>query len=103
MRNLTVMRAMDDFDSENGVLHVRKQLARKKRNEPARRGPTKSVRGVREIELLPEVVSLLKRHKADAFARGHVRATSSLPRRAVNPSTSATSLAISVQPPTVPV
>jgi integrase len=33
----------------------------------------KSEHGVREIELLRETVTLLKAHKAEAFARGHAR------------------------------
>ncbi len=42
-----------DFDSERGVLHVRRQLARKKRNTTAQRVRLKSERGEREVELLP--------------------------------------------------
>lgn len=63
----------DDLELEEGGLHVRAQLGRKKRGEPARRVPTKSERGVREVDLLPELVKLLKLHKAEAFARGHAR------------------------------
>lgn len=37
-------------------------------------GVYEGVRGEREIELGPELVKLLKRHKADAFARGHAGA-----------------------------
>jgi integrase len=58
---------------ENGVLHVRAQLGRKKRGESARRVPTKSARGIREIDLLHDLVTLLRKHKAEAFARGHAR------------------------------
>jgi integrase len=68
----------DDFDLENGAVLVRAQLARKKRNEAARRVPLKTARRrkgcrEREIELLPELVSLLKRRKAQAFERGRAR------------------------------
>ena len=59
-----------DFDAEEGVLRVFKQLERQKRGEPVRRVPLKSERGVRTIELLPDLIALLKRHKADAFSRG---------------------------------
>jgi integrase len=62
-----------DIDLEEGVLHVRKQLARKKRGEPVRRVPLKSERGERDVELLPELVTLLKRHKTKAFERAHAR------------------------------
>jgi integrase len=63
----------DDVDLEEAALHVRKQLARKKRGEPIRRVALKSERGVRDVELLPELVTLLKQHKAEAFKRGHAR------------------------------
>jgi integrase len=62
-----------DVDLEEGVLHVSKQLARKKRGEPVRRVALKSERGERDVELLPELVALLKRHKAKAFEHGHAR------------------------------
>jgi integrase len=62
-----------DVDLEEGVLHVSKQLARKKRGQPVRRVALKSERGERDVELLPELVALLKQHKAKAFERGHAR------------------------------
>jgi integrase len=62
-----------DVDLEGGVLHVDKQLARKKRGQPVRRVALKSERGERDVELLPELVALLKHHKAKAFERGHAR------------------------------
>ena len=43
------------------------------RGEPARRVSTKTERGAREVDLLPELVGLLKRHRADAFSRGLAR------------------------------
>jgi len=60
----------EDIDLEHGRLHVRKQLTRSK---PARRVPPKSERGVREVELLPELAALLRQHKTGAFSRGHAR------------------------------
>jgi integrase len=64
-----------DIDLQAGVLHVRKQLARKKRNEPVRRVPLKSARRLggeaRAVDLVPALATLLKRHKAEAFSRGH--------------------------------
>jgi integrase len=62
-----------DVDLEEGVLHVSKQLARKKRGQPVRRVSLKSERGDRDVELLPELVTLLRQHKARAFERGHAR------------------------------
>lgn len=62
-----------DLDLENGTAFVQAQLNRKKRGETARRVPTKTERGVREIDLLPELVGLLKRHKLQAFSRGQAR------------------------------
>jgi integrase len=62
----------DDLDLTEGILRVRAQLSRRK---PARRVPPKSANGVREVDLLPELVTLLKRHKAAAFARGHAGAS----------------------------
>lgn len=63
----------DDFDSDGGVLHVRRQLARKKRNTSAQRVRLKSERGEREVELLPDLVTLIVQHKVEAFAHGHAR------------------------------
>jgi integrase len=68
----------DDLDLEDGTVVVRAQLARKKRDEPARRVALKTARRrkgcrEREIELLPDLVALLKCRKADAFANGHAR------------------------------
>jgi integrase len=60
-----------NFDSERGVLHVERQLARKKRNTAVQRVRLKSERGEREVLLDDRLVTLLKQHKAEAFARGH--------------------------------
>jgi integrase len=64
-----------DLDLSEGTVQIDKQLSRPKRNEPARLIPLKTARRnggckQREIELHPDLVKLLKRHKADAFARG---------------------------------
>jgi integrase len=65
----------DDLDLANGTLRVQAQLSRKKKGEPARRLPLKAARRrlgarEREIDLHPDLISLLKKHKAEAFARG---------------------------------
>jgi len=57
-----------ELDLVNGVMHVEKQLSR---SLPARRVPPKSANSVREVELLPELVALLKQHKVEAFKKGH--------------------------------
>src|SRR6266508_4983848 len=49
----------EDIDFESERICVRYQLARKKRGEPVRRVSLKSDNGVREIELLPELASML--------------------------------------------
>ena len=64
-----------DFDLTAGVLKVSAQLSRKKRSEPARRVPLKAARRrlgarEREIDLHPDLVSMLKRHKAEQFEKG---------------------------------
>jgi integrase len=56
-------------------LNVQAQLSRKKKGEPARRVPLKAARRrlgarKREIDLHPDLVSMLKRHKAEQFERG---------------------------------
>jgi integrase len=64
-----------DFDLTAGVVHVSAQLSRKKRGEEARRLPLKSARRrlgarEREIDLHPDLVDLLRRHKAEQFEKG---------------------------------
>jgi integrase len=64
-----------DIDLTNGTLKVSAQLSRKKRGEPARRVPLKAARRrlgarEREIDLHPDLVSMLKRHKAAEFEKG---------------------------------
>jgi integrase len=67
----------EDIDLQNGVLHVEKQLARKKRGQPAKRVPLKGARrsggARREVDLVPELVTLLKKHKRHAFERGYAK------------------------------
>jgi integrase len=63
-----------DHDLTNGVGVIEAQLARKKRGQPVKRVPLKTARREggerREVDYVPEYVKLLKRHKADAFAKG---------------------------------
>jgi integrase len=64
----------DDFDLLNGIVHVRAQLARKKRGEAARRRDLKTSRRLggrnREIDLHPDLVAIVKAHKAEQFSKG---------------------------------
>jgi integrase len=69
-----------DLDLMNGTLKVQAQLSRKKKGEPARRVPLKAARRrlgarEREVDLHPDLVALLKTHKAEAFARGQAGAS----------------------------
>jgi integrase len=62
-----------DLDLTEGVASINAQLSRPKRGKPSQRVPLKTARKgcrEREVELHPDLVGLLKRHKADAFARG---------------------------------
>jgi integrase len=64
-----------DFDLTAATVHVQAQLSRKKRGEDARRLALKSARRRlggrdREIDLHPDLVALLKRHKARQFEKG---------------------------------
>ena len=67
-----------DLDLEDGSAKISRQLKRRKRNEADQRVPLKTARRKngcreREIELLPDLVSLLKRLKAESFEAGHAR------------------------------
>jgi integrase len=62
-----------DVDSEESVIRVRFQLERKKRGVPARRLPLKTESARRDVEAMTELLALLKKHKAEAFACGHAR------------------------------
>jgi integrase len=64
-----------DFDLSNGTVPVQAQLWGKKRGELARRVPLKAARmrlgaREREIDLHPDLISMLKRHKAEQFEKG---------------------------------
>jgi integrase len=63
----------DDVDFEGGQIRVRAQLTRAKRGQPARRVSLKTNAGRRNVEALPELLALLRKHRAEAFARGHAR------------------------------
>jgi integrase len=52
-----------DLDLEEGLIHVRFQLSRARKDEPARRVRLKTSNAVRDIPLLPQLGVLLKRHK----------------------------------------
>jgi integrase len=69
----------ENVDLANLILRIEKQLERKKRGQPVRRVPLKSARrnggDRREVDLVPEAVALLKKHKEAAFASGHARPT----------------------------
>lgn len=62
-----------DVDFDQDVISVRFQLERKAKGAMARRLPLKTKAGSRDVEALPELIALLKKHKAEAFARGHAR------------------------------
>jgi integrase len=60
----------EDVDFEQGVLRVRTQLERRKRGEAARRLPLKTEAGRRDVEAMPELLALLRRHRiASKFSR----------------------------------
>lgn len=60
-------------DFEQTVISVRFQLERKAKDATARRTRLKTTAARRDVEALPELIALLKKHKAKAFARGHAR------------------------------
>jgi integrase len=62
-----------EVDFEQGVIGVRFQLERKAKDTTARRTRLKTTAARRDVEALPELIALLKTHKAEAFARGHAR------------------------------
>ncbi len=60
-----------EVDFERGLIRVRYQLSRAHRDAPARRVRLKTQAAVRDIPLLPQLASLLKRHKLrSAFSGG---------------------------------
>jgi integrase len=64
-----------DVDLSTGTIHVHNQLSVAKGGKPARLVPLKTGAGVRSVYLVPELVSILKHHKADAFEHGHAGAS----------------------------
>jgi integrase len=61
----------DDVDFAAGVIHVRAQLSRAHRGDPARRVPPKTVASVRDVPLVAQLARLLNAHRQrSAFARG---------------------------------
>ncbi|MCA1700162.1 MAG: site-specific integrase [Actinobacteria bacterium] len=52
-----------DIDFHHGLIRVRHQLSRARADAPARRVPLKTRAAAREIPLVPQLASLLKRHK----------------------------------------
>jgi integrase len=65
----------EDLDLTQGTAHIRCQLSLAKKGRPAKRVPLKTGAGERIIYLVPELVSVLKAHKADRFAIGHAGST----------------------------
>jgi len=61
----------NDIDFASGVVHVRAQLARAHRGEPARRVPPKTTASVRDIPLVAQLGRLLAAHQvATPFCAG---------------------------------
>jgi integrase len=61
----------DDIDFEAGVIHVRAQLSRARRGDPAQRVPPKTAASVRDVPLVPQLARLLSAHRQRSrFARG---------------------------------
>jgi integrase len=54
-----------DVDFAAGLIRVRAQLSRARRDEPARRVPTKTPASVREIPLLPQLADRLVAHRQE--------------------------------------
>lgn len=53
----------DDIDLAAGVIHVRAQLSRAHRQEPARRVAPKTIASIRDIPLVAQLAQLLAAHK----------------------------------------
>ena len=61
----------DDIDFAAGVIHVRAQLSRAHRGDPARRVAPKTAASVRDIPLVAQLARLLNVHRQGSrFARG---------------------------------
>lgn len=63
----------EDVDFESGEVHVRKQLGRGKKGEPAKRTSLKTDAAKRTIDLAPQLETMLRNHRATAFERGQAR------------------------------
>jgi integrase len=63
----------ETIDFESGVLRLRSQLSRATGKKPARLIPLKTARAKRDIRLETGLATLLKKHKASAFAKGRAR------------------------------
>ncbi len=59
-----------EVDFESGLIRVRYQLSRAREGAPARRVRLKTQAAVRDIPLLPQLASLLKRHKLQSGFSG---------------------------------
>ncbi len=60
----------DDIDLDGGAIHVRAQLSRSRRGEPACRIKLKTPAAVREIPIVPQLGTVLRSRKARAPFRG---------------------------------
>lgn len=58
----------EDFDQGAALLHVRRSLWNRRKGKPAELTPPKNRTSVRSIPLSPDLVALLKRHKAHQAA-----------------------------------
>jgi integrase len=56
----------DDIDYAAGVIHVRAQLSRAHRHQPARRVPPKTPPAIRDIPLVPQLAAMLRGHQCDS-------------------------------------
>jgi integrase len=63
-----------DIDFDQAEIRVRFQLSVAKRDRPARLVTLKTEAAERDVYLVPELATLLKAHKAQAFAEGHAKA-----------------------------
>lgn len=58
----------EDYDQGAAVLHIRRSLWNRRRGKPAELTPPKNLTSVRSIPLSPDLVTMLKRHKAHQAA-----------------------------------
>jgi integrase len=91
----------DDIDLAASILHVRGQLSRARRSEPAKRVAPKTVSSERDVPLIPQLTEMLLCHRAAAQPKQMM--TGSSPPPMAPPTASATSAtAVSDAPPTQP-